>query len=183
LTDARALYRIVYEAPERKRDRKDHKIRIETSRKDVRILTRNSDRGQTPDIDPTAMERTAFGIAAHSPFDATQIGMRVTRSEPEAGKVNLQIRIDPAAIFVEQTAGAAHGQVSVMVARYKDGALKDMTEPVRVDLNAKAENWAAIQKNGIRFTKELPVEGIDHIRVVVFDDNGFGSGSVTFPVR
>ncbi|MBZ5605350.1 MAG: VWA domain-containing protein, partial [Acidobacteriia bacterium] len=68
LADARGVYSIVYEGTERKRDKKDHKIRLESTRKDVRLLTRDSDRGQAPDTDPDAAEQVALRAACHSPF-------------------------------------------------------------------------------------------------------------------
>jgi VWFA-related protein len=180
LADSRGVYTLVYDAPGRPNDRKEHKIRLESSRKGVRLLARESDRGDAPVPDGAQVEQAAFRTAIHSPFDASGIGLRVAISG-EGDQRRLDIRVDPADIMT-QGDGGRRVQISVLVARYTGGSFKDATEPNRIDLDLKPEQWADAQKNGIKMSKTVPLNDASELRVVVFDRGAWEAGSVRVPV-
>jgi len=65
---------------------------------------------------------------------------------------------------------------------YSDGFLKQ-AQAAHKDLNLTEEQFNKAAKDGLDFSQDLPVPGkIDKIRVMVFDRELYGLGSVTIPV-
>jgi len=79
INDARKNYRVAYYSAIRERDHKEHKIRVESVRKDVHLWTRETS-GDAAEPDPDETEESAFSSECRSAFDATEIGLRVSIS-------------------------------------------------------------------------------------------------------
>ena len=85
MTDARANYEIGYYSEQAKPDGKHHKLRVICARKEVRLLTEPGFYAVFGPEQPADVERNATLIAAHSPFDATEIGLRASVSPDPGG--------------------------------------------------------------------------------------------------
>jgi hypothetical protein len=185
MRDARAYYRLAYYSPIRPNDRKEHKIRIESKRKDVRLLTQEGYLGDWPEADSQKAEEDAFKNQSHCPFDATEIALRARLArKPEGGSIHLDIRVDPADVLVEQRGESFHGSLSVMPALYHEGHLSRVLPSIRKDLNFTPEEFQRAIKDGIVIPQDLPVDDqIQQVRVMVFDRAMYSLGSVTIPLK
>ena len=184
MSDALGNYRLAYYSPDRENDRKEHKIHIESTRKGVRLLTREGYFDGIADVDPDAFEEGFLGSQRRSPFDADEIGLRVTTSRnPTSTAMHLAIHVDPADVLLERRNDNYRGRLTVMILSYSDGFLKQATAAVHKDLTLTAEQFSKATKDGLDVSQDLPVaDKIDKIRVMVFDRELYGLGSVTISV-
>jgi VWFA-related protein len=183
IADGRGNYRVAYYSPIREKDRKEHKIRIESVRKGVRLLTRESYSSRSLEPAPEAVEAELFSTERRSPFDATEIGLRAggTRN-PDGKTVRFKIRVDPLDVLLERHGENYEGRLGLMLALYSDGFLKEMTAPIHADIRLSQEQYATALQDGIVIEKDAPVsDKIQKVRAMVFDQGLFGLGSVTFP--
>jgi len=181
LADGRGAYRLAYYSEFRLNDRKEHKIRVESSRKGLRLLTREGYFGSAVEADPDQMEQALFTSERRSPFEATDIGLRVALSAaPASGSSHFAIHVDPADVLLEQRGGNYQGELALMFALYSQGFLKDASAPMDVNIDLTPDQFRKAQTDGIDVSKDLRVGGgIDKIRVMVFDRRLFALGSVT----
>jgi len=181
LSDGQASYRLAYYAPIREKDRKEHKIRVESSQRGVHLLTREGYFGDAVEPDPEELEQAVFSSERRSPFDATEIGLRVVVSPVPSSKYShFAIHIDPADALLEQRGGNYQGRLALMFASYRQGFLKEATAPLPLDVNLTPDQFKRAQKDGIDASQDLPeAADVDKIRVMVFDRRMFALGSVT----
>jgi VWFA-related protein len=183
MNDALGSYRLAYRSPDRENGRKEHKIRVESTRKGVRLLTREGYFDGITEVDTDAFEEGFLGSQRRSPFDADEIGLRVTTSRNATGTaMHLAIHVDSADILLERANDNYRGRLTVMFLSYSEGFLKQA--PVtHKDLNLTAEQFNKAIKDGLDFWQDLPIaDKIDKIRVMVFDRELYGLGSVTVSV-
>jgi VWFA-related protein len=182
-TDARGSYQIAYLSPVGVKGPKDHKLRIEAARKGIHLLTRGGYTGDEamPIADQAAED--AFARQGHSPFEATEIALRVALTQkPPSG--HLDIHIDPADVFLEHKGDRYQGSLTLKLAFYRDGVFQGSTPSFQQDLNFTQEEYDAALKNGIAISRDVTVaDQIQQVRVMVFDRGLQSLGSVTFPVR
>lgn len=185
IADSHGEYRIAYYSPIRQKDTKEHKIRVDSARKGLRILARQGYFGPASTPDPDAMEDAVFNAERRSPIEASEIGLRVKVSrDPAANKMHLTIRVDPEDVFLEHTGGIYQGRLGVMLAFYNNGFLKAVLPPVHVSLHFTPEQFSVASKTGIVISEDAPMDNTTQkIRVMVFDDRFFGLGSVTFAAQ
>lgn len=189
LTDSfaasRGSYTVAYYSTAPENNRKEHKIRVESSRKGVRLLTREGYFGQAPDPDPDIVERALFSNQIRSPVDASEIGLRVAVSRnPAAGTVHFNIRVDPADVSLERRDEKHQGSLAVMLAFYSEGLFKGALVPSKVDLDLSQDQLDNALKDGIVVPMEAQLkDGIQEIRAIVFDRGLDRLGSVTIPVE
>lgn len=182
MADSRGDYRIAYYSPIREKDKKEHKIRLESTHKGVRLLTREGYFGDFHDPDPDMLERAILSNESHSPFDATEIAVRVASSPVAAGKSHFAIRIDPADVLLEKQGEKYQADLAVLFAFYSGGVLKSTSQPVRLSFGITEDQFNQAQKGGVNFPQDVAVEsGVDEIRVMVFDRKLDALGSVTLP--
>jgi len=183
LADARGDYRLAYYTPLREKDKKEHKIRLDSSRKGVRLLTRQSYFGDAKELAPATLERAIFTAEAHSPFEATEIGVRVKPSPVASNKSHFVIRVDPSDLMLEQNGGNYHGEIALLLASYSQGALKNAPPPANLDINLSPDQFTQAQKGGIVLPQDVEVSSdIDNIRVIILDRKLYAVGSVTVPM-
>jgi VWFA-related protein len=180
--DGRGAYRVAYYAPVRENDKKEHKIRLESSRKGVRLLTREGYFGDAGGPDTDSYERAVFTSECHSPNDGTEIGLEAAAT-PAADKTHYSVRIDPADVLIEKHGDKYEGDIAVLFAFYSQGVLKSAAGPVRSNFSLSEAQFAQAQKSGLDFAQDIGVpSGVDRVRVLVFDRKLYGIGSVTLPV-
>ncbi len=183
ISDTRGKYRVAYFADYKANDKKEHKIRIETSHKDVRFVTREGYFGDTPEPDPSIMEEASLNAESHSPFDVSEIAVRsITRA---TGRVNIRkIHVNPSDVLLLEKGEKYQGRLSVAFAVYSQGTFKGITKPDSVDLNLRKDQLAQAQKDGYVIAENLPpVTGMDRMRVMVYDADLHGLGTVTIPLK
>ena len=181
LADSRGRYRVAYYSPIREKDRKEHKIRFDSTRKGVHLLARE---GYFPDVaepDTDVVEDAVFNGERRSPLEATEILLQVGVSRnAEKKTIHLDIRIDPADLFLERRGEKYQGGVGVMLAFYSNGFLKKASPARNVDIDLTQQQF----EKGIVIPEDTPdYEGIEKIRVMVFDRGLHGLGSVTIPAQ
>ena len=184
--DARASYRLAYYSDVRDGDRKEHKIRLATARKGIRLLTRTAFAARTAEPDPGQVEAIAFGGARSSPFDAAEIGLRVAMSrKPGGNTVHFDIRVDPAHVLIEHRGEHYRAALAVLVALYNnEGPLNDAMSPTDLDIDFTQSQFDRAVKEGMLIAEDLRPSGqIQQTRVIVFDRNLHGLGSVTIPMK
>ena len=191
LQDARGIYAVAYYSAVREKDAsdKEHKIRVESKRKDVRFLTREGYFGQITEPDPAKMEDAVFSGQIRSPFDAAEIGLRVHVSRDTtnraAGKAaHFTIRIDPRDVFLERRGETYHGRFGLMFAFYAEGGfLEERSTSTEVDIDLTPDQFNQALKEGAVVSKDVPVnERVRKIRLMVFDRLLHALGSVTIPI-
>jgi VWFA-related protein len=176
--DGRGAYRLAYESEIRKNDRKERKIRLESTREGVRFLAREGYFGDTPEPDPDAIEKAQIGVAVRSAFDASDIAMRASQSN---GHVTMHI--DPADVLLEHAGDSYTGRLTALLAYYSDDGL-GQTNPTRIDVHLSQEQYDRALKDGIVINGDVKIDDkLRRIRAIVFDDNLRTLGSVTIPVK
>ncbi len=192
LKDARGIHVAAYYSAVRDKDGsadKEHRIRIDSKRKDIRFLTREGYFGQIAEPDPGRVEDALFSGQCRSAFDASEIGLRVHLSRDTtsraAGKVaHFTVRIEPRDVFLERRGENYHGQLGLMFAFYAEGGfLEERSSPTDVEINLTPDQFDHALKDGAEISKDVPVnERVQKIRVMVYDRSLHTLGSVTVPI-
>jgi VWFA-related protein len=190
LQDARGIYTVAYYSAVREKDApdKEHKIRVESKRKEVHFLTREGYFGQITEPDPAKVEDAMFSGQIRSPFDAVEIGLRVhvarDTTNRAAGKVgHFTIRIDPRDVFLERRGENYHGQFGLMFAFYTGDFLEERSTPTELAIDLTPDQFNHALKDGAVVSKDVPVsERVQKIRVMVSDRVLHALGSVTIPI-
>ena len=185
LTDARGSYRIAYYSAAPEKDGKEYKIRLDTPRKGVRLLAREGFTAGVAGPAPDQIETTRFNNQIDSPFDAAEIGLRVTLSRPQqTGALHFDIHVNPADVLIEHSGEQYHAKLDVAVAFYSEGLLKGTSPATRMDLSFTQAQMDRATKEGMSIPLNLPVGNeIQNARVIVFDPGLQALGSVTVPVK
>lgn len=180
--DARGSYRIAYYSPARESGWREHKIRLDSSRKGVHLLTLEGYFGDEAPLDPDQMAEEAFAGESHSPFEATDIPLRVAASRKQAA-VHVEIHVEPGDIFLEHRGERFQGSLSVKFALYRNGVYEDAAPTTSQDLDYTQEQYDLALKNGIVISRDVSVtDKIQQVRVMVYDRGIHELGSVTVPV-
>lgn len=177
-TDSRANYEVAYYSTSPNSDGKHHKIRVTCGRKEVRLQTEHEYYSFGPPESPMEVQ-----VAAHSPFDATDIGLRATVSPDPAAPQNMRfdIHIDAADLLPGPARDSGAGKVSVVFAAYDQG-LQQLSPPVPVSLTPEQSGTAT--QGEITLREAIPVgESVRRVRVIVFDAALGAVGSVTVPIQ
>ena len=183
LTDSRANYEIAYQTPAQKPDGKRHKVRVTTARKDVRLQTVQA-YYVLPPVAPEDLERAAFETAIHSPFDATDIGVRASITPaPNAKSLNVNILVDRDDLLFLQSGQNFTGHAEVIVASYDPNGFQQASKPVSLDLDLTPDQLESASRNGVAIQETIPIaNSIQRIRVIVYDPALNATGSVAVPV-
>jgi VWFA-related protein len=189
-TDSRANYEIAYYSAEGKSegkpDGKHHKLRVVSARKDVRLQTESAFNAVLPPVQASDVEQSAFLVAAHSPFDATEIGLRANVSSDPAARLDmrLDIRIDAADLLLRQAQDRRTGKVSIMFAAYSAAGLDQQGAPIPLNISLTPEQYETATHGGIEFKQAVRVgAGTRRVRVIVVDGDLGAVGSLTIPVQ
>lgn len=184
MADARGSYRLAYDSPVRENGRKEHKIRVDSVRRGVRLLTRETYFGDEPDPDPDQSAEAAFNSQSRCPFEATEIALRVAMSRRAATAFHFDIYVDPADVLIHRPGERFEGGLNVMLALYSNSIFQDALLPNQKDLNFTQEEFDSASKNGILIPEDVTVKNqIQQVRVMVFDRALHRMGSVTIPIR
>ena len=105
MNDVRTSYQVGYYPPPQNWDGKFHKLRVTSTRKGVRIQAKT---GYYAWLDQTSDEQDALDSAAAPAFDASEIGMRGTKSARSKGPdiTHFAVRVDPSDVAHFAAGGA-----------------------------------------------------------------------------
>jgi VWFA-related protein len=181
--DALGSYQLAYSSPVGVKGPKEHKLRLESTRKGVHLLTRAGFTGDEATTDPDEIADDVFARQIHSPFEATEIGLRVVRTaKPTA--LHLEIHVDAADLYVEHRGDRFHGSLSTKLALYHDGTYEDAPPAARQDFDLTQDQYDLAKKDGVVIPRDVEItDKIQQVRVMIFDREIQGLGSVTVPVR
>jgi len=179
LADGRGSYRLAYYSVARSNDRKEHKIRLESPRKGVHLLAREGYFGAGPN--PDEVENSLFTSVPHSPFDASEIGLRVAVSRAASSPAtHFSIHVDPADVLLEQHDGTYQGQLALLFGFYSHGFFERAPKAIDVDVRLTPGQFSQAQKDGIDVSQDVAVTSdAEKIRVIVMDRKLYALGSVT----
>ena len=181
--DARGRYELAYYFPAREDRAKDHKLRVESARKGIRLLTRAGYSGEEATTDPDEAADEVFTRQSHSPFEATDIALRVAVTRKPGG-IHMDIHVDAAGIFLEHRGERFHGSLSIKFALYRDGVLQSAEPAIHKELNYTQQEYDSAMKNGIVIPGDVAIAGLgQQVRVMVLDRAISGLGSVTVLVK
>lgn len=179
LNDSRSNYTVAFYSPIE--ERRYHKLRVESARKDVRLLTRDGFDGAAA-IGPGTgdSEEDAFSNEQESPVEATEIGMKVASVSRDSANdvVRVELLIDSKDLLMDHKSGNYEAHLVVMPALFSGGTFQKTLAPNTVDIRLTEAQFDAA-KEGIRVVRYLSAaSGIDKARLMVFDRGRHALGSV-----
>ena len=181
--DAHGTYRLAFFPPPENRKSKDQKLHIDSPRKGVRFLARVGFSGDEASPDDDEIVSDIFRRQSHSPFEATEIGLRVVRV-PKPSGLQLEIHVDPADVFLEHAGDTYRGGLAVEIAQYRDGSFESAQPVLRRELTLSRAELESAMKDGIVIPGDIDVlDRVGQVRVMVLDLGLRGLGSVTVPVK
>ena len=184
--EARVGYLIEYDPALRKWDGKYHKIRVTCTRPGVHIQTKKGyyafpQMAMTSDQQLAALQSTAV-----SPFEASEIGLRVTVSPSPAGPKarRLQIRFAGPDLLWLRENDHYTADVQAMFVEFADHGRPEVTRPITLALSVPAAQRERAMKEGVSVNEDLPVsDAARRIKIVTLDSATNAVGSVTIPVN
>lgn len=185
VADAKQSYLISYTPPPETWDGKYHKIRVTSSRKGIRLQTRQGYLAFAEQAATGKQENDAIEAAVLSPFDAAEIGLTAT-AEKLAGDppvLHMAVRVDLAGVQLSQAGDFYNGQLAVRVLEYQDDGTMRQSKPATLSLHlTRAERDAAF-KDGYAVTEDLAIApGVEKVRAIVFDPASGVIGSLSIPI-
>lgn len=185
LTDARGSYRIAYYSAVPEKGGKQYKIRLDTPRKGVHLLTREGFTVEPAGPSPDQLEAARINSQIHSPFDAAEIELQVAKSRKQQnGSVHFDIRADPGDVLIQSSGDRYRVELDVIVAQFNEGFLNVTSPATRVDLSFTKAQLDQATHEGILVPLDVPVSGqIQKLRVIVLDPRLQTLGSVTIPAN
>lgn len=185
IADGRGNYRLAYYSEAGEKEHKQHKIRLESLRKGVQLRTRESYGGDAAESTPEHVEQFALVGECKSPFDASDIGLRVAVSKNRAdGKQHFDVAIDPADLLIEQHGDRYEGRLGVMLAFYTDQGLQQPSPPTQLKISMPPERFKQVAQTWIHIGQDAAVsDNVRKVRVIVFDRSLDALGSVTIPMK
>ena len=130
------------------------------------------------------MEDAIAGTARRSPFDASEIGLRVAITNgPKINATHVRIRIDLADLMLQPRDNRYRGELSVTLAAYAEGFATGAASKFDVDMNFTEDQFQRALKDGLVVSQDMRIPNqVQRIRVVVYDRGLHAVGSVTVPV-
>jgi VWFA-related protein len=183
LADMRTSYRIGYYPAAKNWDDKFHKLAVTCTRKGVRIQTKT---GYYAWRDaPGARSEEAIEAAMSTTFDAAEIGLRATLTpDPKGGRtVRLDANIDAQDVALVHEGALYLGQLRLAIVGYSPGMQPQPGPLIPLDLHYSAQDRDKALDRGIGFGQSITLaEGMNSLRLIVFDRSSNAIGSVTMPV-
>ncbi len=165
-------------------DGKYHRIRLTSTRGDIRFQTADRYYGSAADSernltarDPDKMLADILSGIGRSPFDFPEIGIRASMSD-----ATLAIHLDGHdALFLKEGTHYKAG-FSVLITESGTGGAMKSTGPLAVNLDLGEDGHAKALTEGIDIPRPLaPGSAAQQVRVTVLDRNSYLVGTATIP--
>ena len=181
ISDMRTSYEMGYYLPASDWDDKFHKLRIECSRKGVRIQAKTGYYAWRHAVGDRSTQ--ALQAAISSRFDAAEIGLRASLSPETGNQRKLTVHVDANDIVLAHEGESYRGRLQFAFAVFNGNTAQGASEPIPLDLHYTAEERDSAFSKGIGFAQGLTLAPqTTALRVIVYDRNSTAIGSVTIPV-
>lgn len=181
-TDARATYQAGYAVTAKEADEKYHKLRLTTTRKNVRIL---AEEGFTA-VAPELTAKNTLDLVATRPFDTPDIGLRAAiSSDPGAkeGNLHFQIHVDARDLAFERAGNSYTGEFTLSLFFFNADGERTAVASSVTKLNLSQDQLDATLKDGyVAMSDQAVPAGAVRGRLVVQDGLSGIAGSLGFPV-
>jgi VWFA-related protein len=178
----RMNYRLAF-TPDRL-DGKYHRIRVITTRKDIRIQT--AERYYAMATPETAQREEALKNAiGQSPSDYTAIGLAasVAKVQEQPGQFHFSIKLDAPDVELLKEGTRFKGAIAIALVELGSNGERTMAAGPPVDLDMSEEEYAKALTGGIEITRDAMLDATTtRVRVVVLDRNSELAGTVTVAV-
>lgn len=178
----RGDYTLAYTPAAENWDGKLHKVKITSARRGTDLLYSDAYYADKPDA--AAATRATLQAAVSSPFDSPEMRLHVDASKGKTeGTAHFQIRVDYNDVLVTAKGGHYTADLVLTVVDYTAKGPKSIAPPAGMNVNMTEEQHTAALKDGILLTQDRPVgEGIERMRIIVYDPATNLVGSETVPV-
>jgi VWFA-related protein len=184
IADARSSYQLGYDTQPQPWEGKYHKLRLASTRKGVRLQTKTGYYAWPPPA-PEQAEQQAFQAMAAAQTDAADIGLTAELMPPAAGAKTVRVRltIDGHDVLFSQEGQQYSVYLGVGMAAYlSDGRGTGLPSGV-LSPALNAQQYQDALKDGLSTVVEAPLaEGLEKVRVMVYDRGDHQIGSVTVPL-
>jgi VWFA-related protein len=184
MKDLRTGYQIAYYPPVRNWDGKFHKLRVTSTRKGVRIQAKTGYYAWPEP--PGARARAAIEAVWMTTFDAAEIGLRASLSrDPNDGHLwQLAGAMNADDVALAQQNGLYTGQLETAFVSYLTDGRTESSDISSMDLRLSAQERDQVQREGIRFARNVTIgENVKTVRFIVFDHGSGAIGSISIPVK
>jgi VWFA-related protein len=175
-------YRIAFESE--KSDGKYHKLRVTTTRRDIRIQTADhyyAFAGPGPDAEQRAEGMEESISRSPFDFDAIAVSGKATPMADTPGQVHLTLRVNAADVELIREGGRYRGSLAIALAGAGPAGIVGAAP---ADLDLSAEDYAKASKEGIEIARVARVEAAaKQVRIMVLDRNSFLAGTATVPLN
>ncbi len=182
--DAAHNYSMFYDTPPENWDRKWHKIRVTSERKGVKLRVKQRYYAFPDERKDAAKQQPVLAAAFQAPSDDPGIGLRATITPgADAKAAQVQIRIDPADLFLHEEGDNFSGAVTFLIA--DRGASGPIGDPMLTGfpIHLTREQYVTAMKEGIPIAQAHPInDAIQKLRIIVLDQGSNIAGSLTIPV-
>jgi VWFA-related protein len=164
-------------------DGKQHKVKVSSGRRGVALLYPDAYYADRPDA--SAVMRSALQAAISSPFDSSEMHLRVTAAKGKAaGSAHFQIRVDYSDALVTAKDNRFSANLVLTIVDYTAQGPKAIAPPTALNATMTEEQRAAAGKDGVLLTEDRAVgDGVERMRIIVYDPATGLLGSATVPVN
>ena len=187
MSDVRTSYQIGYYRTPQNLDSKYHKLRVTSTRKDIRIQTKTGYYAWPEP--PGARAQQAIEAAASTTFDAAEIGLRATlglnaKNDARAGRIaHVEARIEAHDIALVRDGDRYTAQLRLALVDYGANRQPAMSTISNLDVTYSADQRDQVLKDGIPCARDVKMaENAKALRLIVFDRGSNTIGSVSMPV-
>ncbi len=185
MQDARSSYVIGYYPPVQNWDGKYHKLAVKCGRNGVKLLTKQGYWAYPPQAMEGPQQAAALQAAMWSPYDAAEIGLRVTATKKDGTPpgMHFQVIVRAQDVLLLQAGEQYHGELGVTFVEYTADGRRAASNPMplTLDFNAEQRQQAIAEGIGAQGDQALP-DGVTRVRLIVMDEFSDAIGSVTIPV-
>lgn len=185
MEEARFSYLIGYDPGEENWDNKFHKLQVTCSRRGVKVQAREGYYAIPPSSLLAGQEQAAIDAASLSPFDATEIAMRVTvsPSASAARGTHFQIHTDLNDIVLHPSGESYSGQLSLSLVQYLADGRMSVSPPSGFQFRLSADKYEEARKRGVDLSKDWQMtDGVIKARLILFDYGSKNTGSIAIPI-
>lgn len=181
-TDLEYSYQIGYYPPDSNWNDKFHRLRVTSSRKGVQIQSKQGYYAWK--VPPGARTREATEMAARTPFDAEEIGLRadVAPAAGSDGAATVNVHIDARNLALAREADSFIDRLSIVTIGYLPNGMLTTPAAKDVDLRYTAAQRDEVLRSGLLFREKLTAtQGENQFRIIVLDAGSNSIGSLTIP--
>jgi hypothetical protein len=165
-------------------DGKYHKIRVTTTRKEIKIQTAERYYA-TAASDAGPREEAIEDAIGQSPFDYRAIGVAATMAKVEGqpGQFRFSIKLDAPDVELLKEGARYKGSVAIALVELRSDGRRAMILGKPADFDMSQQEYAKALTDGIEITREAKLDATTmQVRVIALDRNSNLAGTVTLPL-